>query len=167
MPSVKISEQNNSGIYFLTMTINRWYYIFDRYNRWDILVKSLQYCQKEKGLKIYGFVFMLNHIHLIVQSNDVSGFVRDFKRFTSGELRKNLQKTEPNVLELFVDENGKYQFWQKTNMPKVIETVKFFENKLEYIHNNPVRKNYVMQLEHWYWSSANSLCELKVNDVNS
>ncbi|MEA3322866.1 MAG: transposase [Patescibacteria group bacterium] len=166
MPSVKISKQNNTGIYFLTMTINRWYYIFDRHNRWDILAKSLQYCQKNKGVKIYGFVFMLNHIHLIVQSADVSGFVRDFKRFTSSELHKNLQKTEPSVLELFMVDD-KYQFWQKTNMPKLIETVNFFENKLEYIHNNPVRKNYVLEPKYWYWSSANSLCELKVDDVES
>ena len=161
MPSIRISKENNSGIYFLTFTIKNWYYIFDRYYRWNILSDSLKYCQKNKGLKLYGFVFMLNHIHLIVYSDDVSGFIRDFKRFTSGELRKNIQNTEPSILKIFLNKNNTYEFWQKTNMPKFIETESFFKNKLEYIHNNPVRKNYVVMPEYWYWSSANELCELK------
>lgn len=46
MPSVKISKESNSGIYFLTFTVNKWYYLFDRHNRWDILADSLKYCQK-------------------------------------------------------------------------------------------------------------------------
>jgi hypothetical protein len=49
-------------------------------------------------------------------------------------------------------------------MPKLIETEDFFRNKLEYIYNNPVRKNYVMKPEDWYWSSANCICEIKIDD---
>jgi putative transposase len=142
------------------MTVKRWYYLFDRQYRWSVLARSLQYCRENKGLRIYGFVFMLNHIHLLVFSEDVSGFVRDFKRFTSKELHKNLEQTEPNVLRLFLDEDGHYEFWERTNMPKLVESEKFFFQKLEYIHNNPTRKQYVMKPEDWYWSSANPLCEL-------
>ena len=80
MPSKQIDKDLNDQIYFLTFTVNHWYYIFDRYNRWDIIEDSLNYCIKKKGLKIYGYVFMLNHIHLIVEAPDVSGFVRDFKK---------------------------------------------------------------------------------------
>ncbi|MFA5986807.1 MAG: hypothetical protein WC819_05690 [Parcubacteria group bacterium] len=147
------------------MTVARWYYLFDRHHRWHILADSLAYCREHKGLKLYGFVFILNHIHVIVQSPDVSGFVRDFKRFTSGEFRKNLIKNEPTVLKLFLDQKGNYEFWQKTNMPKCIGLESFFQNKLTYMHNNPVRKNYVMKPEDWYWSSANELCELKVDEL--
>ncbi len=147
------------------MTVKRWYYLFDRHYRWNILADSLNYCRKNKGLKIYGFVFMLNHIHLIIHSPDVSGFIRDFKRFTSGELRKNIAKTEPTVLPLFLNEEGKHEFWDKTNLPKLIETEMFFNNKLEYIHNNPIRKNYVMRADDWYWSSANPLCEINADEL--
>ena len=102
MPSVRINKELNKGIYFLTFTVNRWYYLFDRHNRWDILLESLKYCQeKKKGIKIYHWVFMLNHIHIMVKSNDVIGFVRDFKTFTSKELKKNIVATEPNILKLF------------------------------------------------------------------
>ena len=66
---------------------------------------SLRYCRKNKGLKIYHWVFMLNHIHLIAKSEDMIGFVRDFKTFTSKELKKNILATEPNILKLF-EEKG-------------------------------------------------------------
>ena len=165
MPSVRIPKEFNNGIYFLTFTVKKWYYLFDRKYRWNIIADSLKYCRQHKGLKIYGFVFMLNHIHLIVSSPDVSGFVRDFKKFTSKEFHKNISKTEPNVLKLFMGENGKYEFWEKTNMPKYLEAEKFFLQKLNYIHENPVRKTYVLKPEDWYWSSANPLCEILPDEM--
>ena len=58
---------------------------------------------------------MLNHIHLIVTSPDVAGFLRDFKRFTSKKLKENLEATEPSVLRLSVDAEGRYGFWMDTN----------------------------------------------------
>ena len=161
MPSVRISKNANKGYYFVTFTVFRWYYLFDRYQRWNILANSLKYCIENKRFELYGFVFMLNHIHLIFHSSDSIGFVRDFKKFTSKELKKNILENEENILKLFLDERGNYQFWQKTNMPLLIENEKFFLQKLNYIHNNPVKKNYVERPEYWYWSSANPDCELK------
>ena len=155
MPSVRINKEQNHGTYFLTFTVNRWYYLFDRHNRWDILLGSLKYCQEHKQLKIYHWVFMLNHIHLMVQSPDVSGFVRDFKTFTSKEIKKNILITESHILKLFEAGAGDYKFWQGTNMPELIETDKFYLTKAQYIENNPVRKGYVIKPEYWMHSSAN------------
>ena len=155
MPSRRVSADLNAGTYYLTLTIQRWYYLFDRYNRWEIQAESLRYCQENKGLELNGYVFMLNHIHLVATSPDMAGFLRDFKRFTSVKFKQNLETTEPRVLQLFVDDKGKYQFWQNTNAPKKIENPKFYRQKLNYIHQNPVRKGYVLDPEHWIWSSAN------------
>ena len=154
MPSIRINKLFNEEMYYLTFTIKRWYYLFDRHNRWDILLKSLEYCQKNKGLRIYNWVFMLNHIHLIVKSDDMIGFVRDFKTYTSKKLKKNILATEPNILKLF-EEDGKYQFWQKTNMPKLIAKEEFYITKANYIEQNPVRKSYVQESEDWVYTSAN------------
>ena len=90
------------------------------------------------------------------------GFVRDFKTFTSKELKRNILATEPNILKLF-EENGKYQFWQKTNMPELIAKEEFYIIKANYIEQNPVRRGYVRESEVWVFSSANkdeSLLEL-------
>jgi len=82
------------------------------------------------------------------------GFVRDFKTFTSKELKKNILATEPNILKLF-EENEHYQFWQKTNMPELIINEEFYLEKAKYVEQNPVRKGYVRDAEHWVYSSAN------------
>lgn len=74
---------------------------------------------------------------------------------------------EKNILPLFLNESGQYEFWERTNMPKIIETGSFFLQKLEYIHQNPVRKQYVVEAKDWYWSSANPSCELTVDGMES
>jgi putative transposase len=84
---------------------------------------------------------MLNHVHVLCESKDVQGFVRDFKKHTSRKLFKNLKKTEPKVADLFSKEDGKYEIWQKTNMPIVIVSENVFFQKKLYIELNPVRKN--------------------------
>jgi putative transposase len=165
MPSPRIPLELGTGTYFITCTIKRWYYLFDRHQRWNILADSLHYCREHKQLRLYAFVFMLNHIHMIVASDDVVGFLRDFKRHTSKELHNNIRKTEPNIEVLFAEPDQPYAVWQGTNMPIRIETDKMLVQKMEYIHDNPVRKQYVMRAEDWYWSSANPRCELVPDSI--
>jgi putative transposase len=71
---------------------------------------------------------MLNHIHLIIDSPDVAGFLRDFKRSSSSLIRKNIQLTEPNLLKLLINKSSPEDFnlWDKINMPVNITTQKFF-----------------------------------------
>ncbi len=163
MPIARIPNGANNACYFITPTIKNWYYIFDRYSRWQILADSIKHCQQHKGLEVFAYVFMLNHLHLIVQSPDVSGFIRDFKKYTSNELIKNIRQNEPAVLDLFRNEDGSYTFWKEDNQPKILENEKFSLQKLNYIHNNPVIKGYVLSQEHWRWSSANQRSEIKIS----
>ena len=58
-------------------------------------------------------------------------------------------------MKLFINKDGKYHFWKSTNMPKLIETEKYYLNKANYIENNPVRKMYVRNPEDWLYSSVN------------
>jgi len=155
MPSVRISKELSSGIYYLTFTVRNWYYIFDRHNRFQILADSLKYCQKNKGVKIYAYIFMINHLHLIASGNNMIGFIRDFKRHASKEMQNNIIATELGVLKLFDLGNGKYEFWSRTNMPKMIESEEYIIQKINYVHANPVRRQYVKKPEDWMWSSAN------------
>lgn len=117
---------------------------------------------RNNNVKLYAFVFMLNHIHLIIQSPDSISFIRDFKRYVNKKVKQNIEFYEPSLLKHF-KVNGSFNFWETTNAPKVIVSDYFYDQKYEYIHNNPVKKGYVINQEHWYWSSANEFCELKVN----
>jgi putative transposase len=154
MPSLRVSTRFNKEMHFVTLTIKDWRYVLDRHGRWDILIKSLRYCQEFKELKIYAYVLMINHIHLIVQNPNVAGFLCDFKKHTAFELMKNMRVTEPYLAKLFEISNGHYQVWEKTNVPKMIETESFFQQKKNYIEENPVDKCYVADPRHWIYSSA-------------
>ncbi len=164
MVAMRVPQSNNDGVYFLTFTVYRWYYLFDRFGRWEILANSLKYFRQNKELKIYSFVFMLNHLHLIIHSKDVAGFIRDFKKFTSKEIKKNILLYEPHLLKLFINNGKNYQFWQKSNMPIEMDSQEIFNQKDNYISNNPVKKEYVMAPEDWYWSSANKFCEIQPDE---
>ena len=88
-------------MYFVTFTIKNWYYIFDRHNRFQILEECFVYCQKQKSLKIFAFVFMLNHLHFIASAHDLGDVIRDMKGFLSKEIKKNIIAAEPNILKIF------------------------------------------------------------------
>jgi REP-associated tyrosine transposase len=165
MPSLRIKKDNKIYPVFLTFTVVNWFYIFDRHNRWQILESSFQYCIDHKNLKIFGFIFMLNHIHLIIQSPDSIGFVRDFKKFTSKQIKLNIRVTEPDVLHIFTNRKAQFNLWQKTNMPIILQNKKILLQKINYIHNNPVRKGYVSNSQYWKYSSANPDTVIKIETI--
>lgn len=91
--------------------------------------------------------------------------MRDFKKFTSRQIQENIAATEPSVLKYFEDGDGSHEFWATTNMPKMIENEGFLLQKINYIHNNPVRRQYVQRPEDWVWSSANPDSVIKVGPM--
>ncbi len=77
--------RDQSQVYFLTFQVVGWADIFSRKVYRDIIVENLEYCRKSKGMILYAYVIMTNHMHVVMQSknDDLSGLVRDFKKFTS------------------------------------------------------------------------------------
>ena len=93
----KIFDQN--GLNFLTCTIVEWIDLFTRTEIANIVMDSLRYCQKEKGLDIYGYVLMPSHLHLIVGTADskgLSSIMQAFKSFTAKQVIQYLKdKSKP------------------------------------------------------------------------
>jgi REP element-mobilizing transposase RayT len=92
-------KSSESGIpYFLTFTVVEWLNVFTQTSYLKILWDSLQYCRKEKGMKLYGFVFMTNHLHLIISADykniKLWEIIRDFKKFTAQKIIQIMQKEE-------------------------------------------------------------------------
>ena len=50
--------------------------------------------------------------------------------------------------------NEKYQFWQQGNHPSELDSNEIMEQKLDYLHNNPVKQGFVSEAEYYNWSSA-------------
>ncbi|NLI72850.1 MAG: transposase [Bacteroidales bacterium] len=155
-------------VYFVTDTVVDWVDIFTRPTYKHIILDSLAYCQKEKGLLIYAWVLMSNHLHTIAGSdgrNVFSDIWRDFKKFTSKEILRTLindaqesrQKWMLNRFE-YAGKNDKkitnYKFWQEGNDAQGIYLNDYFNQKLNYIHQNPVKAELVNRAEDYRYSSA-------------
>jgi REP element-mobilizing transposase RayT len=149
--------------YFCTDTIVGWQYIFTSFPFFEAIIESLKYCQNNKGLQIHGYVIMPNHLHTILSAaeNNLSDVLRDFKRYTSTRISSLLEETENTKLLKFfstaaeiVGRGNDYKIWQSGSHPEAIVSNEFFIQKLNYIHENPVRKGFVEHPEHWIFSSA-------------
>ncbi|NEM99422.1 REP-associated tyrosine transposase [Pontibacter burrus] len=161
------------GMYFLTMTVVDWVDVFTRPIYRHIIVDALKFCQQKKGLKLYAWCLMSNHLHLIAVADEgkaLSDILRDFKGFTSRQLVDAIQK-EPESrrhwmlhrFEFSAKLNPKvrhYKLWQDGNEAKELYSNEFIDQKLNYIHQNPVRAEIVAEPEHYLYSSASNYAGL-------
>jgi len=167
MPS-KYTISDHQAPHFITFATVQWVDALSRPSYKDIIVESLRYCQNEKGLILYAWCVMSNHIHLIVAAQEgcnLSDILRDFKKFTSKKILKeideNLQESRKNwMLWLFRSageknsNNVKYQFWPQDNWPIELSTNAVKDQRLDYLHRNPVTEGLVCQAEYSPYSRA-------------
>ena len=147
--------------HFVTCTILHWLPIFTRKESVQIVIDSLKFLQQKDNLKIYAYVILENHLHMVVQSNNLPKTMESFKKFTANEILKLLKKENAKVLlEQFKfykkahKKDKEHQIWEEGYQPKLIQTDKMIKIKIDYIHLNPVKRGYVDKPEHWRYSSA-------------
>lgn len=162
----KISDQHNC--YFLTITVVHWIDIFTRKDYRDIIVDSLNYCIEHKGLELYAWVIMSNHIHLVARVNKpnrMSDFLRDFKKFISKKIVDCIQSIPESRREWLLDKfsfearkTGRaenFKLWKDSNHALDLQSYNIdIGEKIDYIHENPVKAGVVHLPEHYQYSSA-------------
>ncbi|MDH5483880.1 MAG: transposase [Gammaproteobacteria bacterium] len=151
---------DNKLPHFVTLTVLHWIPAFTQPATVNILLDSLRFLQNET-LKLYAFVILENHIHRVAQSQNLQ---KDMMRFKSHTARKLIPYFQKNHIRTILDQlmfykkahktDRNYQFWQEGVHPEWIQNNKMLEQKVEYIHNNPVKRGYVDLPEHWRYSSA-------------
>jgi len=164
--SEKYKFVDPEGLYFTTTTTVGWIDVFTRPELKRIVIQSLRHCQKEKGLVIHAWCLMPSHLHMIVRTEQepLTSIMRDFKKFTSREVVKRVDRVEESrrewMLKLFGEEGDSlrrivtYKVWQDGNHPVLLTKRKFTRQRLEYIHNNPVAEEIVTEPSHYLYSSA-------------
>lgn len=167
-----------SATYFITLTVVGWIDVFTRKEYADEIVKNLKFCQEKKDLEIFAYVIMPSHIHLVCRRNIglLSELLRDFKSFTAKQLLKliaeNPQESRKEWLrymfKFFANrhaQNSEFMFWQKTNHPTELFSADIIEQKVDYIHNNPVIAGIVTEPNFYQYSSACLVSPLKVSSI--
>jgi len=151
----------NNQPYFLTCTVVRWLPVFVHPKFTQIILDSLDFMQTENRLILCAYVIMENHLHLIAGSSDLGKEIGDFKSFTARRIIDCLESTGPSPLlrELSSAKRAhkkdrQYQLWQEGSHPKHVQGNEMMRQKIDYIHNNPVRRGYVDNPVDWRYSSA-------------
>ncbi len=147
--------------HFVTCTILHWLPIFTRKESVQIVIDCLKFLQKKDNLKLYAYVILENHLHMVVQSDDLHKTMQSFKQYTAKQLldmlkRENV-KTILEQLAFYKKAHHKeksYQVWEEGYQPKLIQSNAMMKSKIDYIHNNPVKRGYVDSGVHWRYSSA-------------
>ncbi len=91
---------NPDGVYFVTFAVVDWVDVFTRSLYVDILLESIIYCQENKGLEVFAWCIMSNHVHLIIRRKEVdtlSDILRDLKKYTSKRIIEASSLKFPNL----------------------------------------------------------------------
>ncbi len=144
---------------FFTASILDWKPLLKEDAFKDIILNSLSYLVENRRIELYAFVIMTNHLHLIWQMGPGylrSHVQRDFLKFTAQQMRFLLANEDPIFLKSFEVNlsDRKYQFWKRKPLSIELYSPRVFEQKLDYIHNNPVKAGLCDLPENYRYSSA-------------
>lgn len=150
--------------FFVTSTIVDFFSVFKNHSDYLILIDNLNFYRVKFDVKLFGFVLMPNHYHLLVQLDNSKGqlskFQQDLRKFTAKKILEKLYG-ENRFREIKILEDAardlpkqRHKVWMDRFDDEVIKSEKWFFQKLNYIHNNPVKKGLVEAPEDWLYSSA-------------
>ena len=153
--------------HFVTFSVVGWVDVFSREQYKELFIESLKFCQQQKEMVLHAWVIMTNHVHLIISSNSnkLQDIVRDIKKYTSKQIIKSIQENNSEsrkewMLNLFSyagknnNNNKEYQFWKQDYHPIELNSAEKIKQRLDYLHENPMRSGLVWEPWHYKYSSA-------------
>ena len=155
------------GLFFVTLSVVGWIDVFERECYKEILADNLIHCQKNEGLELFAYVIMSSHLHMIASrgDDDLGELLGRFKSYTAKKILKLIEENPEEsrkdwLLHLFryfakhKKQYDNYHFWQYTNHPVELFTAEVIDQKVDYIHQNPVSAGIVTEPQFYKWSSA-------------
>lgn len=166
--SRKYKMHDAEGLYFLTFATVGWIDVLTRREYKDVVVESLRHCQEKKGLELFEWVIMTNHVHLLARAkpgSELADIVRDLKKFTSGSIHRLIEEYATESRKEWMMEllraagtanggNAGFQLWQQHNKPLLMDRPEVIEKVVAYIRENPVKEGIVAKAEDYVYSSA-------------
>ena len=128
-----------------------------------IITDSLNFCHREKHLRINAFVIMPTHLHLILFDEEfntgrLGETITAFRKFTGQQLTNFCKRHMPQAFLTSITQTPRtdrqHQIWQQSKHPEAIKSRKFWQSKFDYLHDNPRRKGLVRDPLAWRFSSA-------------
>jgi len=163
--------RDQGSVHFVTFTVHQWVDVFTRSAYVDELLANLSYCQAHKGLEIFAWVVMSNHIHLIIRAKNenLSDVIRDFKKYTAKSIYRQIINNPEESRKVWLMKVLSYEdriwFWEEGYHGEEVFSMKFYDTKVNYIHMNPVRAGIVEKEEDYINSSAGDFYGIRVGKL--
>ncbi|MBI5402941.1 MAG: transposase [Ignavibacteriae bacterium] len=152
---------NPEALHFVTSTTVNWIKIFTEDKYYNILTDSIKFYQKQKRLRLVAYVFLPDHFHLLLQSDELCNVMKLIKSYSAKQKIRQLKSDGKESILKLLKENKKeyktgrtYQVWQEGFQPKTIMSEYMYSQKINYIHFNPVKLELVTDPTEWKYSSA-------------
>jgi REP element-mobilizing transposase RayT len=172
MPHYRIVEEH--ALYFVTFSVVEWLPVFVTEAPCQIITESLNFCHREKHMRINAYVIMPTHFHAILFDEDFESqrlrrSVTALRKYTGRQLTRYCLEAQSECFSATVKakagKDRKYRFWQDGIHPEAIYSEAFWRQKFNYLHENPCRKGLVWEPAHWRFSSAGWWVEGMESDV--
>lgn len=167
--SRKYKFHNPEGIYFVSFATVYWIDVFVREVYFNAILESLEFSRINKGFQLYAYCIMPSHMHMIFSDKNANPgkLLGEFKTFTSKKIHKlieeNPQESRKEWILWMMEKAGKKnsnvknrQFWQQHNKPIELWSNEVIDQKIDYIHNNPVEAGFVTEPHYWKYNSADN-----------
>ena len=147
------------GIEFFTATCLNWQPLLHTEERKDILMNSLKFMVDDQRIWLYGFVLMPNHIHLMWRRQELwvkKSTEQIFLKFTAQQIKFKILDSSPGELKNYrsTQEDRQYHFWERRPYRATMYNRKTASQKINYMHNNPVKADLCKFPEDYKYSSA-------------
>ena len=150
MPRTRYTIQEPAEPHFLTCSVVGWMPLFSRPDSAQVVLDSLTFLQQQSRLILYGYVLMENHLHLIARADDLAEQIGDFRSYTARQIINGLEKTHDRAMLYWLRQlkasyrhDRTHQLWREGSHPQWVQSEDMMRQKLEYMHDKPVRRGYV------------------------
>jgi len=150
---------NHGNIEFFTVTCLNWQTLLKEDKHKQIILDSLAFLTKDQRIWLYAYVIMPNHMHILWRKqNDwiEKNVQQNFLKYTAQQIKFSLLKDNPNELAKYTSTQSdrQFQFWERRPYRTRIFTRAVAEQKINYMHFNPVKAGLCKLPEDYLFSSA-------------
>jgi REP element-mobilizing transposase RayT len=171
---------NPDYLYFVTTKAVKHVHLFRGDVIKRIIIESLHHIRTTRGMKLFVFVIMPNHIHIIVRFSEkypLSDAMRDLKKFTARQIYHHFDAEGNKKILAVLKKEGErvkqdYKVWEDGYDARDIFSAKFLQQKMDYIHHNPCQPQWRLANtpEEYLWSTAGFYfagkpCVIPIDDV--
>jgi len=147
--------------YFITCNLRFGLPLFSNPSAAAFILENLEFLQDERKVRLVAYVIMENHFHAIFQGKNLTNKIAQFKSYSARRIidlfrmnqytrwLKRLKSVKPSHKS-----DSEFQLWEEGFHSKQIVGDQMMIQKINYIHQNPVKRGYVDAPEHWRYSSA-------------